>query len=266
MRLEAIERDEEEVDGEGHPERDEDVGDVEAGVEVGADGGGHGEGGVEAGAVGVVVGGEVREEADAEGVDGEQKGEDAEGEGEAGGPVVDAEEAHGAGGHPVHEGRLVEEADAVDGGGDEVVALQHLAGDLDVDGVDVVEQAGGEEAADLQDEPGGDECREGGEAPAADGASGGVRGRVAHGVSGVARVAGLQGFRDHRRLERAACQRDLRLGRVERPVGDEEFAGGFFENDLVECRGGGRLRRVVRRGRRGFCGGRGPSWRARSCG
>jgi hypothetical protein len=29
--------------------------------------------------------------------------------------------------------------------------LHHLAGDLDVDGVDVVEQAGGEEAADLKD-------------------------------------------------------------------------------------------------------------------
>jgi hypothetical protein len=46
--LEAVEGDEEEVDGEGHPEGDEDVGDVEAGVEVGADAGGQGEGGVEA--------------------------------------------------------------------------------------------------------------------------------------------------------------------------------------------------------------------------
>jgi hypothetical protein len=33
------------------------------------------------------------------------------------------------------------------------VALHHLAGDLDVDGVDVVEEAGSEEAADLKDEP-----------------------------------------------------------------------------------------------------------------
>jgi hypothetical protein len=29
--------------------------------------------------------------------------------------------------------------------------MEHLAGDLDVDGVDVVEEAGGEEAADLED-------------------------------------------------------------------------------------------------------------------
>jgi len=70
---------------------------------------------------------------------------------------VDAEEAHGAGGHPVEQGRLVEEANAVNGGGDEVVALEHLAGDLDVDAIDVVEEAWGEEAADLEDGPEGDD-------------------------------------------------------------------------------------------------------------
>jgi hypothetical protein len=47
------------------------------------------------------------------------------------------------------------------------VALHHLAGDLDVDGVDVVEQAGGEEPADLEDEPGEDEDGEGVGAPTA---------------------------------------------------------------------------------------------------
>jgi len=57
------------VDGEGHPKGDEDVWDVEAGVEVGADGGGHRECGVEAGAVGMCGGGDAGEEADAEGVD-----------------------------------------------------------------------------------------------------------------------------------------------------------------------------------------------------
>jgi hypothetical protein len=41
------------------------------------------------------------------------------------------------------------------------VALHHLAGDLDVDGVDVVEEAGGKEAADLENEPGEDEDRDG---------------------------------------------------------------------------------------------------------
>jgi hypothetical protein len=49
------------------------------------------------------------------------------------------------------------------------VAAEHLAGDLDVDGVDVVEQAGGEEAADLEDEPGEDEDDDGAWGPAAGG-------------------------------------------------------------------------------------------------
>ena len=80
------------------------------------------------------------EEVDGEGhPEGEEESEDGEGEGEAGGPVVRAEDVHGAGGHPVEEGRLVEEADAVDVGRDVVVALHHLASDFDVDGVDVVQ-------------------------------------------------------------------------------------------------------------------------------
>jgi hypothetical protein len=37
------------------------------------------------------------------------------------------------------------------------VAQHHLSRDLDVDRVDVVEQAGSEEAADLKDQPRGDE-------------------------------------------------------------------------------------------------------------
>ena len=141
------------MNGEGHPEADENVRDEEAGVEEGADAGGKCEGGVERAAVGMDGGGDSGEEAEAEGVDGEQKGEGEEGEGKACGPVVRSEEAHGAGGKPVQQGGLVEEADAIDVRGDVVVAEEHGAGDLDVDGVDVVEQAGGEETADMQDEP-----------------------------------------------------------------------------------------------------------------
>ena len=139
------------MDGEGQPEGEEDVGDEEAGVEVGTDGGGEGEAGVEAGAIGVLRGAVVCEEAVAEGIGGEEEGEGKEGEREAGGPVCFTKEMHGAGREPVQEGRFIEEADAVDIGGDEVVAVEHLAGDLDVDAVDVVEEAGGEEAADLED-------------------------------------------------------------------------------------------------------------------
>ncbi len=150
------------MDREGHPEGDEDVRDVEAGVEPRADGERDGESGVKAATIGRVRGRDGGEEADAERVDGEEKSEYSEGEGETRGPVVDAEEMHPAGGEPVHEGRLVEEADAVDVGRDVVVAEHHLAGDLDVDGVDVVEQAGGEDASEVEDEPGkGDEAERG---------------------------------------------------------------------------------------------------------
>ena len=74
---------------------------------------------------------------------------------------------HGAGGHPIKEGWFVEEADAVDVGSDVVMALHHLAGNLDVDGVDVVEKAWSEEAADLEDQPCEDDDQEGAATPAA---------------------------------------------------------------------------------------------------
>ena len=143
----AVEGEEEEVDAERHPEADEDVGNIEAGVKVGADGSREDERGVEAGTVGDI-------EAAGQGVRAEQESEDGQGEGEAGRVVVLAEETHGAGGKPVHEGGLVEEADAVDVRGDVVVAVEHLACDFEVDGVYVIEEAGGEDAAQLEDEPG----------------------------------------------------------------------------------------------------------------
>ena len=141
------------MDGQRHPEADDDVWDEESGVEEGADAGGQREGGVESGAVGMGGRRDGGEEAEAEGIGGEQQGEGEKGEGKARGPVAGAEEVHGAGGEPVHERGLVEETDAVDHRCDVVVAEEHGTGDLDVDGVDVVEQAGGEEAADVQDEP-----------------------------------------------------------------------------------------------------------------
>jgi hypothetical protein len=55
------------------------------------------------------------------------------------------------------------------------VAEEHLAGDLDVDGIDVVEQSRSEEAADLKDKPGEEEDCEGERAPAAGGLNGGCQ-------------------------------------------------------------------------------------------
>jgi len=178
-RLDAVEGDEEEVDAERHPEGEQDVGNEEAGVEVGADAGGDGERGVEASAVGVRGRGDAGEEANAQRVDGDQQCKDGESKRQARCPVVETKDMHGAGGHPVHQWRLVEEADAVDVGGDIVVAMEHLACDLDVDGVHVVEQARGEEAAYLENEPGESEDSDGAKAPALRRGSGsGGRGRL----------------------------------------------------------------------------------------
>ena len=93
------------------------------------------------------------------------------------------EQAHAAGGKPVRERGLVEEADAVDVRGDEVMTGEHLASDFEVDGVDVVEQAGGEESADVEHQPEKDDEGEGSGIPGARG------GKLRIGGLGEARCA-----------------------------------------------------------------------------
>ena len=56
LSVNAVECDQEEVDGESHPESEQDVRNVEAGVEIWADACGHGESGVEASTVGACGG------------------------------------------------------------------------------------------------------------------------------------------------------------------------------------------------------------------
>ncbi len=80
-----------------------------------------------------------------EGFEQQGEGEDGEGEGDAGGEGVDAEELEAGGHGPVEERGFFEVADAVGVEGDPVVAEEHLAGDLGVDGVCVVEEGWGEE-------------------------------------------------------------------------------------------------------------------------
>jgi hypothetical protein len=152
--MDAVQCYEEKVDGKRHPEGDKDIGDVEARIEIWSDAGGERERSVETSTVGMGRRGDIAEEANAEGIDGEQQGKHTERERKTGSPIMYAEEVHRAGRHPVHEGRLVEEADAVYIRSDEVMTAEHLAGDLDVDGIDVVEQAGSEETTDLENEPG----------------------------------------------------------------------------------------------------------------
>ena len=71
---------------------------------------------------------------------------------------MDAEEFEAGGDAPVEERGLFEVADAVGVESDPVVAEEHLAGDLGVDGVGVVEQWRGDEGeAGVEEEPEGDE-------------------------------------------------------------------------------------------------------------
>ncbi len=151
----------ERVEGERGPEANHRVGDQHAGEEVHAEAREDDECGVETCALGGLLAG-VGEEAAGEGF--AEKGKDQHGERErdaggcgesarAGGP--DELEGFHAGGHrPVEERCFFEVADAVGVERDEVVAEEHLAGDLGVDGVGVVEQRWCDEGeAGVEDRP-----------------------------------------------------------------------------------------------------------------
>ncbi len=149
------------VEAEGEEEREEGVGDEDAGKEEDADGGEGEDAGVE-GRVGAEAGGRkgaagpgVAEEGEAE--DGECEGE-VDGEGGGAGVAVacgadGSEEAQADGGDPVGEGRFFEVADAVDVEGDPVAGGEHGLGGLSVGGVGVVEQGRIVEGGDEDDEP-----------------------------------------------------------------------------------------------------------------
>ena len=139
------------VEGEDEPEADHGVGNEDAGEDEDAEAGEEEEAGVETGS-------DACEGAAGEGFDDEREGEDGEGEGQARGGGVDAEEFEAGGDGPVEERGLFEVANAVGVEGDPVVAEEHLAGDLGVDGVGVVEEGRSDEGeAGVEEEPEGDE-------------------------------------------------------------------------------------------------------------
>ena len=71
---------------------------------------------------------------------------------------MDAEEFEACGYRPVEERSFFEVTDAVGVEGDPVVAKEHFAGDLGMDGVGVVKEWWGEEGeAGIEEEPDGDE-------------------------------------------------------------------------------------------------------------
>ena len=130
---------------------DEQVGNVDAGEDEDAEAGEGDEACVEAGAG-------AKERAAGEGLEDEGEGGDGESKRQAGGGGGGSEEAHGSGHEPVEERGFLEVADAVGVESDEVVAEEHLAGDLCVHGVGVVEQRRGEEGEGaVKEEPEGEE-------------------------------------------------------------------------------------------------------------
>jgi hypothetical protein len=135
------------VEGQGEPEADHRVGDGDAGEDEDGEAGEKNESGVEAGPG-------AGEGPTSEGFGDEREGEDCEGEWEAGGGGADAEEFEAGRHGPVEERGLFEVADAVGVEGYPVVAKKHLAGDLGVDGVGVVEERRGDESeASVEEEP-----------------------------------------------------------------------------------------------------------------
>jgi len=139
------------VEGEGEPEADHRVGYGDAGEDEDAEAGEEDESGVEAGSGGF-------EGATSEGFDDECQCEYGECEGKARCGGVDAEELEAGGHAPVEERSFFEVADAVGVEGYPVVAEEHLAGDLGVDGVGVVEEGRGDKGeACVEEEPEGEE-------------------------------------------------------------------------------------------------------------
>ena len=126
-------------DGEGKPEADHGVGDDDAGEDEDTEAGEGEETSVKAGSC-------AREGPPGEGFDDECEGEDGEGEGDSCGGGTDAEELETGSHGPVKERGFFEVPNVVGVESDPVVAKKHLAGDLGVDGVGVVEERRSDES------------------------------------------------------------------------------------------------------------------------
>ncbi len=118
---------------EREPEADGDVGDGDAGEDEDAEAGEKNQRGIQTCAGGA-------ERSAAEGFNRQCQCKHGEGQRQAGGGGVDAEELETGGHAPVEQRRFFEVADAVRVERDPVAADEHLAGDLGVDRVGVVEQ------------------------------------------------------------------------------------------------------------------------------
>ena len=133
------------MQAEGQPEGDKDIGDQDAGVDIGAKGESEGERGVESG---------VRVEVMAsDGVRCEQQSETPSARGRRAAQSVTPKKFVAGGHAPVEQRRFFEIAQTVDVKSGPVVAEHHLAGGFGVDGIGIVEQGRGVEAGEIKGEP-----------------------------------------------------------------------------------------------------------------
>ena len=133
--------------GDGEPQAEHRIGNGDAGEEEKSEAGEQDERGVEAGAG--AAKGPPRECLHREG-----EGENSQRERNAGRGCADSEELEAGGHRPVEQRRLLQVANAVGVERDPIVAQEHLARDLGVDRVGVVQQGGTEESeAGVKDDP-----------------------------------------------------------------------------------------------------------------
>ena len=136
---------EEAVERGGEQQREQDIGDEDAGEEEDAGGGEDGEAGVEGGA--------VAEGLACPAVAEQHQQQHGDRLGQVDGEGVEAEDADAGGGDPVGQRRLLQVADVVDAQGDQVAGEQHLAGGVGVGAVGVVEHGRREEGSDEERQP-----------------------------------------------------------------------------------------------------------------
>jgi hypothetical protein len=140
-----VERLEEAVESDGQEEREQDLGDEDAGEEEDSGGGEQTEPRVKSCAL-------------AEGpprpmVAEQRQKKDADGLGQVGGEGVEAEQAEAESVEPVGERGFFEVADAIDVQGDEVAGEGHVAGGVGVGGIGIVEQRRREERGEEEEKP-----------------------------------------------------------------------------------------------------------------
>ena len=179
----AVQRAEEQMHRNCHPQRNQDVRDIEPRVQVWPNRSRHGDCRIQTRPVTRMRRRNRREEPVAQRIHRKQQRQHAQRERQSRCPVMDAKHPHRRRRHPVHQRRFVEEPYPVNRWRNEVVALQHLPSNLDVHRINVVQQPRREQPAKLQNAPQQQDDGNRAGAPAAE------RGSDRHGIGSFSTAA-----------------------------------------------------------------------------